>query len=67
VLEYTGMTGQQLLESKQTDKNFEWEKKVIAFKQWLKTQKNSQGVNYKEHEKSLLTIPVSFEFFFQAF
>jgi len=36
LLEFTGMTGQQLLESKKADKNFEWERKVIDFKQWMK-------------------------------
>ena len=36
ILEFTGMTGQQILESKKADKDYEWEKKVIAFKQWMK-------------------------------
>ena len=46
VLRYTGMTGQEILDSKKTDKDFEWERKVIAFKQWVKTQKNNRGEFY---------------------
>jgi|GEM_PF-1643904 len=52
VLTYTGMTGQQILDSKRSDKNFEWEKKVIAFKQWMKNQKTSQGKNYSDNAVS---------------
>jgi hypothetical protein len=37
-LEFTGLTGQQLLESKKADKENQWEKKIIDFKQWLKGQ-----------------------------
>jgi integrase len=36
ILNFTKMTGEQLLESKKADKNYEWEKKVIAFKQYMK-------------------------------
>lgn len=43
------MTGAQLLESKRNDKNFEWEKKVIAFKQWMKTQKTPKGDFYSDN------------------
>lgn len=49
VLEYTGMTGQQILDSKKADKDYEWEKKAIGFKQWLKAQKNLQGINYSDN------------------
>jgi len=43
------MTGQQILDSKRTDKNYEWEKKVISFKQWMKTQKTKQGNYYSDN------------------
>lgn len=36
ILKFTEMTGQQLLESKQADKTFTWERRVIEFKQWMK-------------------------------
>ena len=49
VLKFTGMTGQQILDSKKADKNYEWEKKVITFKQWMKNQKTPQGKNYSDN------------------
>ena len=49
VLKFTGMAGQQILDSKRADKNYDWEKKVIAFKQWMKNQKTSQGKNYSDN------------------
>jgi hypothetical protein len=49
VLKFTGMTGQQILDSKRADKNYEWETKVSTFKQWMKTQKTSQGKNYSDN------------------
>jgi len=49
VLKFTGMTGQQILDSKRADKNYDWEKKVIAFKQWMKNQKTTQGKNYSDN------------------
>lgn len=51
-LNFTGMTGQQILASKRSAKNFEWEKKVIKFKQWMKTQKNRNGTYYSDNAVS---------------
>ena len=34
-LEYVGLTGDQILESKKADKDYSWEKKVLGFKNWL--------------------------------
>lgn len=34
-LEYTGLTGDQILADRKTDKNFKWEKQVLAVKTWL--------------------------------
>lgn len=51
-LNFTGMSGQQILNSKRLAKNFEWEKKVITFKQWLKTQKNRNGNYYSDNAVS---------------
>jgi integrase len=34
-LEFTGLTGDQILESRKADKKYAWEKKVIEFKDWL--------------------------------
>lgn len=65
VLEYTGMTGQQILESKKADKNFEWEKKALEFKQWLKKQKTTQGTNYSDHaaKASIASLRSFFDFY----
>ena len=48
-LNFTGMSGQQILDSKRQDKNFEWENKIIKFKQWMKTQKNRDGNYYSDN------------------
>lgn len=55
ILQYTGMTGQQILESKKADKNFEWERKVLAFKQWIKTQKTKNGDYYSDNAANTAT------------
>jgi hypothetical protein len=34
-LDFSKMTGKEILESRKTDKNFEWEKKTLEFKTWL--------------------------------
>jgi len=34
-LDFTGLTGDQILESRKTDKEYTWEKKVLEFKQWV--------------------------------
>lgn len=38
-LEYTRMTGDQILQSRKQDKEYNWEKKVITFRHWLETEK----------------------------
>ena len=38
ILQFTGMTGQQILESKKADKTFEWERKIIELKSWMKAK-----------------------------
>lgn len=38
-LEYAGMTGDQIIEDRKTDKDYKWEKKAIQFKQWMIKQK----------------------------
>jgi len=43
-LEYVGMNGDQILESRKTDNTFAWEKKVLAFKMWMmETKKQSSN------------------------
>ena len=43
-LEYTGMTGDQILESRRSDKDCTWEKRVCEFKTWMKeVKKRSDG------------------------
>ena len=34
-LEFTGMTGDEILESRRSDKEFYWEKKVLEFRDWI--------------------------------
>lgn len=34
-LKFTGMTGDQILANRKTDKDYAWEKKIIEFRQWL--------------------------------
>jgi integrase len=43
VLEFTGMTGKQIIESKRADKDNEWEQKTLQFKQWMKEKGNSDN------------------------
>jgi len=38
-LEFTGMTGDQILADRKTDTEHNWEKKVIAYKQWMITDR----------------------------
>ena len=48
-LKFSGMTGKQILESKRADKNSEWETKIFAFKQYMKTQKTQQSKNFSDN------------------
>jgi len=34
-LEFTGLTGDRIIENRKADKDYSWEKKVIEFKQWM--------------------------------
>ena len=65
MLEYTGMTGAQILESKKADKNFEWEGKALDFKQWLKKQKTTQGNFYSDNaaKASIASLRSFFDFY----
>lgn len=38
-LEYTGMTGDQIKESREADKDYAWEKRAIDFKRWMTEEK----------------------------
>ena len=38
-LEYVNMTGDQILANRKIDKEYSWEKKTLAFKQWLMVDK----------------------------
>jgi integrase len=38
-LEFTGLSGDQILEAKKSDKEFGWERKVLEFKDWIVSQK----------------------------
>jgi len=42
-LEFTGMTGDQILADRKTDTEHNWEKKVIAYKEWMISQKRMSG------------------------
>jgi integrase len=43
-LEYVGMTGDQILANRKTDKEYAWEKKTLGFKQWLiESKKQASG------------------------
>jgi len=37
--EFTGMTGDQIIEDRKNDKEHKWERKVLEFKQWLMDKK----------------------------
>lgn len=39
-LEFTNMTGDQILSDRETDKEHKWEKRVLQFKQWLIDEKH---------------------------
>ena len=45
-LAFTEMTGNQILESRKIDTESLWEKKTLAFKDWILTQKRRNGKNY---------------------
>jgi integrase/predicted transcriptional regulator len=38
ILNFTGMTGKEILESKRNDKDFLWEKKAVELRQWAKAK-----------------------------
>lgn len=43
-LEFTGLTGDQIVENRKADKDYSWEKRVIEFKQWMI---NNKGLSEK--------------------
>jgi hypothetical protein len=49
---YFNMTGQEMLDSKKTDKTYEWEKRVVDLKAWVKTQRNNKGELYSDSAAS---------------
>lgn len=42
-LEYTGMTGDEILAERKLDTEYRWEKKILTFKQWLIEQGKSSN------------------------
>jgi len=46
------MTGQQMVDSKRADKKFEWERRIVELKQWVKTQRNNRNEFYSDSAAS---------------
>lgn len=65
ILEFTGMTGQQILDSKRADKNNDWEQKVLDFKVWLKAKKTKNGNYYSDNavNTAINTLRSFFDFY----
>ena len=42
-LEFTGLTGDQIVESRKADKEFAWQKRVMEFKNWLISKGQSEN------------------------
>jgi hypothetical protein len=42
-LEYTGKTGQQIIDEKRNDKNFQVEKNILGFRKWLLQKGKSEN------------------------
>lgn len=58
-IEFTGMTGDQILESRKQDTSHHWEKKTLAFKKWLKeTKKKANGEPYSDYSARQGTVVV---------
>ena len=47
-LEFTGMTGDQILADRQTDNEHRWERKVLQFKQWMQEQPKKRNPSEKQ-------------------
>ncbi len=56
-LEYTGMTGDQILADRKADKKYAWEKRVLDFKRWMIEEK-------KQAEKTATTAAATARSFF---
>ena len=56
-IEFTGMTGDQILESRKADKDYTWEKKVVEFKRW------AVDVQNKSEKSSVTASAVARSFF----
>lgn len=39
-LEYTGLTGDEILDSRKSDETYEWEKRTLSFKTWMIREKH---------------------------
>ena len=59
ISEFTNMTGEQVLASKKADKGFEWERKAIEFKQWMK----QQGYSDNSAETAINTLRSFFDYY----
>jgi integrase len=58
-LQFTGMTGDQILESKRNDQNYTWEKRVLEFKRWIIEEK---GKSEKTGTTSAAAVRAFFSF-----
>lgn len=63
-LDYMGMTGDRILESRRADKKYNWEKRILAYKEWLKIQKNEKGELLSDYyvRQSTITVRSFFAF-----
>ena len=55
--EFTGLTGDQILESRKADKEYAWEKRVIEFRNWIIEEKRKHGENGGYGGEGLLQLP----------
>jgi hypothetical protein len=61
ILEFSGLTGEQLLESKRNDKENLWERKAVELRQWAKQKELSDSVS-----KGLVAILRSFFVYYRT-
>ena len=59
--EYTGMNGDQILEDRKKDKEHKWERKILAFKEWLLTEK---GLSEYSATANIMAIRGFFAFYY---
>jgi integrase len=58
-LEFTGLTGDQILDNKKADKTYTWEKKVMEFKDWL----IKKGLSEKSAKTATATVRGFFSYY----